>query len=275
MRIAKELWSLVDNEHGFVHKKLLGIGKFLVPKALGIIPGGGLVKTGLGIAGAALLGRSPGARPSMISEQQKQAGLAIKFEMPVSLGVRGSVPRALREFNQCMTAAGGNVSACLAEQARLLTARGANGGGGGGGPFGPCDDPRLIRGPAGNCIFPGSPVGAARFGGEAIMGQYGAGMVAGSQIVDRATCGRGMQLGNDGVCYNKSQISNKQRMWPAGRKPLLSGGDMRAISIAARAGRRLEGATKRLQRLGMMKKPARRALAPHRHAKAATGVVSV
>ncbi len=94
--------------------------------------------------------------------------------------------------------------------------------------------------------------------GEAVMGRYGAGLIPGSMIVDRAVCPRGTQLGDDGVCYNKSQISNKQRMWPAGRRPLLTGGDMRAISIAARAGKRLEGATKRLQRMGMMKKPSSR-----------------
>ena len=94
--------------------------------------------------------------------------------------------------------------------------------------------------------------------GEPVLGQYGAGIAPGSMVVDRAVCGRGMQLGNDGVCYNKSQISNKQRMWPAGRRPLLSGGDMGAISKAAAAGKRLAGATKRLQRMGMMKKPATR-----------------
>jgi len=100
--------------------------------------------------------------------------------------------------------------------------------------------------------------------GDGVMGNYGAGLVPGSLLIDRAVCLRGMVLGNDGVCYNKGNISNKQREWPAGRKPLLSGGDMRAISIAARAGRRLEGATKRLQRLGMMKKPSSRRAAPGR-----------
>jgi len=106
--------------------------------------------------------------------------------------------------------------------------------------------------------------------GEAVMGQYGAGLVPGTRAISRAVCLRGMQLGNDGVCYNKSQISNKQRMWPAGRRPLLTGGDMRAISTAARAGRRLDLTTKRLQKLGMMKKPSaggRRALPVHQHAK--------
>ena len=89
--------------------------------------------------------------------------------------------------------------------------------------------------------------------GDVVMGQYGAGEVPGVMAVDRSVCRRGMQLGNDGVCYNKTQISNKQRMWPAGRKPLLTGGEMRAIGIAARAGRRMDGATKRLRKLGMMK----------------------
>jgi len=101
--------------------------------------------------------------------------------------------------------------------------------------------------------------GVASVVGDAVMGRYGAALQPGSMMIDRAVCLRGMQLGNDGLCYNKSQITNKQRMWPAGRKPLLTGGDMSAISKAARAGRRLEGATKRLQRMGMMRKPTRSA----------------
>jgi len=150
---------------------------------------------------------------------------------------------------------------------------------------GPCEDPALVRASDGHCVAPGSGharkhgVGGNGVGsqpiGEPVLGLYGAGVVPGSMIIDRAVCRKGMQLADDGLCYNKSQISNKQRMWPAGRKPLLSGGDMRAISIAARAGRRLEGATKRLQRLGMMKKPASRPRAPHAHAVAARNVVSV
>jgi len=114
-------------------------------------------------------------------------------------------------------------------------------------------------------VAPTSPLGASTLVGEAVMGQYGAALVPGSQIVDRAVCLPGMQLGNDGLCYNKANITNKQRMWPAGRKPLLTGGDMRAISTAARAGRRLELATKRLQKMGMMKKPAGRGRAPRGH----------
>lgn len=132
----------------------------------------------------------------------------------------------------------------------------------------PCIWPAIRDPVSGDCIL-GERKGRDLPGGfdvgEAVMGLYGAGLVPGSMPVDRAVCLKGMQLGNDGICYNKSQISNKQRMWPAGRKPLLTGGDMTAISTAARAGRRLELATKRLQRMGMMKKPSLRRLGPTRH----------
>ena len=94
--------------------------------------------------------------------------------------------------------------------------------------------------------------------GGAVMGRYGAALTPGSRIIDRAVCLRGMQLGNDGLCYNKGQISNKERMWPRGRRPLLTGGDMRAISIASRAGRRLENTAIRLQEIGLIKKPVAR-----------------
>jgi len=103
-----------------------------------------------------------------------------------------------------------------------------------------------------------SPGEASERVGEAVMGRYGAGIAPGNRVINRAVCLRGMQLGNDGVCYNKSQITNKERMWPAGRKPLLTGGDMRCISTAARAAGRLERTTKRLQKIGIMKKAAPR-----------------
>jgi len=104
-------------------------------------------------------------------------------------------------------------------------------------------------------------------GGDVVMGRYGAGEIPGNMVVNRAVCRPGMVIGDDGVCYNRSQLKNSEREWPRGRRPLLTGGDMRAISTAARAGRRLERTTKRLQKIGMMKKPAARArrLPPHQH----------
>ena len=98
-------------------------------------------------------------------------------------------------------------------------------------------------------IGPGTPVG------DAVMGRYGAALEPGSRIIDRAVCLRGMVLGDDGNCYNRSQIKNSERMWPRGRRPLLTGGDMRALSTAPRAAPRLTATAVRLQDIGLIKKP--------------------
>lgn len=99
-------------------------------------------------------------------------------------------------------------------------------------------------------------------GGEAVMGQFGAALVPNVETIQRATCNfpgvRGMVLGADGYCYNKSQIANKERMWPKGRRPLLTGGDMGAITKAARAAKRLQATQGKLQKMGMLKKPSSR-----------------
>ena len=218
----------LGDERGFVHKKLLG-GISKLAGVASIVPGLG------GLAGtvSAITGRLSGTGRTL---PRSQVARVSRFsEAEKQFGRRSKFP--ITDFGPTQIGLH-DPSPCM---------------------------PPLIRSPQGNCIEPTSPRGAELFMGQPVMGQYGAGMVAGSRIIDRAVCGRGMQLGNDGVCYNKAQISNKQRMWPAGRKPLLSGGDMRAISTAARAGRRMELATKRLQKMGMMKKPARRAPAPRGH----------
>jgi len=106
--------------------------------------------------------------------------------------------------------------------------------------------------------------------GEAVMGRFGAGLKPAVFSQQRRACPRGSILGApeaDGtsLCYNRSQISNKQRAWPRGRRPLLTGGEMRAISIAGRAAKRLQAKQKQLQELGLLKKPAaprRKALPP-------------
>lgn len=95
--------------------------------------------------------------------------------------------------------------------------------------------------------------------GQARMGRYGAGMVPIAEMIRRMDCTfggtvRGLILGDDGLCYNKGQISNKERKWPRGRRPLLTGGEMRAISTAARAAGRLKRTTGRLEKIGMLKK---------------------
>lgn len=102
------------------------------------------------------------------------------------------------------------------------------------------------------------PIGAGTPVGDAVMGRFGAALSPGSRIIDRAVCLRGMVLATDGLCYNRKQIKNSDRMWPRGRRPLLTGGDMRAISIASRAASRLTRTAVRLQEIGLIKKPVTR-----------------
>ena len=238
-----------SDERRFIHKKLLGgfskiAGILPIPAPVASLVGGLAGR----FAGTArpTVPRTRTARVTAFSQEEKEAGARLKF--PGFGGGGGGLIGIGRSVGRGGTRSGGRT---------------------------PCDFPMEIA-PDGSCREPtvdrfGRPLGV----GEAVMGRYGAALEPGSRMIDRAICLRGMQLGNDGLCYNKGQITNKQRMWPAGRKPLLTGGDMRAISTAARAGRRMDLATKRLQKLGMMKKPAARRAGPHKHARAATDVVSV
>lgn len=164
-------------------------------------------------------GPAPGRRPGVISIGQKERGRLAKFGVP--------------DFIDDII--------------------------GGGGP-GDCGFGRVWDEVRGKCVF-GLGDQAGRDDtpiGDVVMGRYGAGEVPGNMVVNRAICRPGMVVGDDGICYNKSQIKNSEREWPRGRRPLLTGGDMKAISTAAKAGRRLTGATKRLQKIGLMKKPAAR-----------------
>jgi len=216
------------DERRFIHRKILGG----ISSIAGVIPGGGFVSriTGALAGTGRTVPRTQTARPTQFSASEKELGRSIKF--------------------------GG----------RSLSAVGGGGGGGAVPNLGFCLWPWQPDPVTGECkLFVGDRPGGEGVTpvGDAVMGRYGAGLSPGFMELRRATCLRGMQLGNDGVCYNKSQISNKQRMWPAGRKPLLTGGDMSAISTAARVGKRMDLATKRLQKMGMMKKPARRAQSVH------------
>ena len=141
-----------------------------------------------------------------------------------------------------------------------------------GGPEAPCL-PGTIRGPGGLCV----DLSAALPGGDplfqvgvgAVMGRYGPAYQGNSRLVQRTTCLPGDIVGNDGLCYPRKSLTNNERMWPRGRQPLLTGGEMRAISIANRAAGKLERTTKRLQKIGLMKKAAPRRIAPklppHQH----------
>ena len=231
IRFAAELRSLVGNEGGFVHKSFIG-------KAIG-----GLVKTAIPIVG------------------QITSGIS---EVKSFLGGGGQIQTARPTVPRVQTARVTMFSEVEKEAGREFKFPNgfANGlGVHGDGERGPCLPP-LVRGPRGDCLFPPSPVGAARLGGTAVMGIHGAGVVAGSEIIDRATCLRGMHLGNDGICYKKGAITNKERMWPAGAKPLLTGGEMNAIRTADTARGRVARAA---GRLGIVPKAPRKRRVPTGH----------
>ena len=237
---------------GFVHKRILGGIK-------GFIGGGPL---------GALSGFAEGGR-------RAPAPVVVRppLTLPPQIPVRRTAPRTL-------TARAGPASAAEKELGKALKFAGEPMRGGrpmigtgrelGGGAVGTCLVPGMRPHPVtGRCEFffgdrPGRDTGPLEIGpgvpvGDAVMGRYGAAYVPGSRIVDRAICLPGDLVGDDGLCYPRASLRNNQRAWPAGRKPLLTGGEMRAITVAATAGRRLERASKRLQKIGLMKKPAPRA----------------
>ena len=237
--IAGELMEFRDDggrpgdERGFIHKKILGG----IATVAGIIP----------VPGAQIVS---GVARRLSGGQAKEQGKRAKLN---------------GGFNGLGFGVGAGVGGC--PEGFAMDARGfckpVNGGRIGlGCRAGQVWSPALQM-----CVTAISPLGARELG-QPVMGRYGAGVVAGSRIVDIATCPKKMHLGDDGICYSKSLISNKQRMWPKGRKPLLTGGELGAIATAASAGKRLDTATKRLRKMGMMKPlpTSRKAPATHAHA---------
>ena len=88
----------------------------------------------------------------------------------------------------------------------------------------------------------------------AVTGQFGAGFEASIVSREMRLCPPKTVLGVDGVCYNRRDLRNAERAWPRGRRPLMTGGDVRAISIANRAATRLQRKQKQLEDMGMLKK---------------------
>jgi len=224
-----------NDQRGFIHKKILSLGGTVAS----LIPG----------------------VPSVVGTTLRRLGGSGQTSVTRFAPQRACPPGMSPHFRtgECSVAGGATALQGARQLATSVKFAGGNGDGIQIPSIIPCIWP-AHRDEFGRCILgdrPGRDLPSDQPVGDAVMGRYGAGMVPGSMPIDRAICLRGMQLGNDGLCYNKGAISNKQRMWPAGRRPLLSGGEMRAISIAATAGRRLERTTKRLQRIGLMKKPSR------------------
>jgi len=124
-----------------------------------------------------------------------------------------------------------------------------NGGRGGSVPQ-PTPKQAELRGMLGREIDPAA--------GIAVLGQFGAGTEP--EVFDTMVrrCPRKSVLGADGICYNRGDLRNSDRWWPRGRRPLLTGGDMRAISTASSAAKKLQRKQKQLEGLGLLKRPAPR-----------------
>ena len=254
------------DRRGFLHKSFIGraiggVGKALVRST----PIGGAISTGLGVirgfgrpAARPVAPRTTTARPSLSGAQGKEAGRELKFgggSFPIA-GFAPPGPPSRLPFGG--RGAGGGSPCRSGESARCCELRN--------GDFTAQRQWQRECGMAGN----GAPATGV---GDAVMGQFGAALEPGVMQIERSVCLPGMQLAKDGLCYNKGAITNSQRMWPRGRRPLLTGGDMRAIGIAARAGAKLDRTTKRLRTLGMMKAlPRPRGTKAHAHAKPVAAV---
>jgi len=124
---------------------------------------------------------------------------------------------------------------------------------------------------SGECIpFMGAqpgpdPNGAGDFPGGAVQGRFGAATVPAVHDRIRRSCPPGSALGKDNLCYES--LTNKERKWPRGRRPLLTGGQRNAITKAKGAARAIANTAKDLQDMGMLPK-ARSRKSKGGHAKA-------
>lgn len=228
-----------NDERHFVHKKILGGISSVAGLASGIIPGASLVS---GLAGR-LAGR--GRTPTAISSS-----------VPGNFGA--AFGGAFRARALAVTSAPA-LPAC--PEGFELDANGR------------CARTGLIG--AAQRFVPGGKTGFAfaepdEFG-EATVGRFGAGLQPAVRSMETRVCPRGSVLGIDGLCYNKRDLANRDRFWPRGRRPLLTGGEMRCITVASRAASKIRTKTKQLQKMGMLPKatrraPARRQLAAGHHA---------
>lgn len=108
----------------------------------------------------------------------------------------------------------------------------------------------------GRCIapgdaFPGGDPFITQAGGQTRMGAFGMPAVTPvqEQRVHRS-CPSGMVLGKDNLCYPRAVLPRRSRFrkWRPGMKPLLTGGDRKAIRKAESVANKLMGEKKRLRK---------------------------
>lgn len=107
----------------------------------------------------------------------------------------------------------------------------------------------------GRCVQSGvdqyipGPIGTLQDYGPAVIGAFGKPALTPKQVgsikrKDGVTgpilrCPAGMVLGRDDLCYQKGAITNKERAHPRGHRPLITGGEMHAFSVARAASKKL------------------------------------
>ena len=73
-------------------------------------------------------------------------------------------------------------------------------------------------------------------------------------------CLPGMVLSaRDGLCYERRAIRNSDRAHPRGRRPLGTPGELAALAKAASFGRRMKSTVRRMEKIGVLKRPVRAA----------------
>lgn len=132
---------------------------------------------------------------------------------------------------------------------------GGTSGGGGGFQAGQETCPTGTIRVMGKCVapgdaFPGGDPFITEAGGQAVQGAFG--LPAITPVIEQRThrsCPSGMVLGKDNYCYPKAVLSRRSRFrkWRQGMKPLLTGGDRKAIRKAERVANKLKSEQKRLR----------------------------
>ncbi len=227
------------NERGFIHKRIFGAAKGALG---GILSGGGP----LGILGGAARGFAGGGTRTPDRVPISRVDARSFGVIPVTSGC----PPGFSFVN----------GQCQENQRAIIKTPGFRGGLERflpGGRTGFEVEPRTV-----------APTQAAAVQGgfgDAVMGRFGAALEPAVRMTDTRVCPRGTVLGMDGLCYNRRDIRNNERAWPRGRRPLLTGGEMRCITVAASAAKKLKTKQKQLETLGLLKRPAPRRRLPAGH----------
>ncbi len=93
---------------------------------------------------------------------------------------------------------------------------------------------------------------------QAVMGRFGPALVPAARETITRVCLPGMVVAKDGLCYNRRDVTNKERLYPRGTRPLLTGGEMKIL----RKARSLDA---KLHRLGLVPPKKKKAKAKRLH----------